>query len=79
MSEGKEMVGDLIEEIYPDLRDLTTMSESEIRQYFSQWVILAARNIDIDAVNNAVLEKLSNNSKVYASADCAFNDAGGNK
>ena len=76
MSEGKETVQDLIEEIYPDLCNIATLSESEIRQYFSQWVILAARNIDVDAVNNAVLEKLSNNSKVYASADCAFNDAG---
>ena len=76
MSEGKETVQDLIEEIYPDLHDLATLSESGIRQYFSQRVILAARNIDVDAVNNAVLKKLSNNSKVYASADCAFNDAG---
>ena len=76
MSEGKETVQDLIEEIYPKLHDLATLSESEIRQYFSQRVILAARNIDVDAVNNAVLERLSNNSKVYASADCAFNDAG---
>src|SRR5436189_4821051 len=76
MSEGKETVQDLIEEIYPDLCNIATLSESEIRQYFSQRVILAARNIDVDAVNNAVLKKLSNNSKVYASADCAFNDAG---
>ena len=76
MSEGKETVQDLIEEIYPDLHDLATLSESEIRQYFSQRVILAARNIDVNAVNNAVLEKLSKDSKVYASADCSFNDAG---
>ena len=76
MSEGTETVQDLIEEIYPDLHDLTTLSESEMRQYFSQRVILAARNIDVDAVNNTVLEKLSNDSKVYASADHAFNDAG---
>ena len=76
MSEGKETVQDLIEEIYPDLCDIATMSESAIKQYFSQRVILAARNIDVDAVNNTVITKLSNNSKVYASADSAFNDAG---
>jgi ATP-dependent DNA helicase PIF1 len=76
MSEGNETVQDLIEGIYPDLHNIATLSESEIRQYFSQRVILAARNIDVDAVNNTVLKKLSNNSKVYASADYAFNDAG---
>src|SRR5947207_2974487 len=77
MSEGKETVQDLIDEIYPDLYDIATMSESVIRQYFSQWVILATRNIDVDAVNNAILKKISNDPKVYASVDSAFNDAGG--
>jgi hypothetical protein len=76
MSEEKKTVRDLIEEIYPDLYEIAMMSEDEIRQYFSQRVILAARNIDVDAVNNVVLEKLSNNPKVYTSADYAFNDAG---
>jgi len=76
MSEGKETVQDLIEEIYPDLDDIAMFSESIIRQYFNQRVILAARNIDVDAVNNIVLKKLFNDSKVYTSADYAFNDAG---
>ena len=76
MSDGRETVQDLIEEIYPDLHDITTMSETMTRQYFSQRVILAARNIDVDAVNDAVLKKHPDNPKVYASADCAFNDAG---
>lgn len=76
MPKGKQTVQDLIDEIYPDLDNLAMSSESDIRQYFSQRVILAARNIDVEAVNNVVLQKVSNNSKVYASADHAFNDAG---
>src|SRR6266516_519449 len=52
------------------------MSENELRQYFSERVILAARNVDVDSINNAVLQRLSDDSKVYVSADSAFNDAG---
>jgi len=73
---GKDTVDDLIEEIYPGLHDLTSMSESEIRRYFSRRVILAARNIDVDAVNNVILKRLTDDSKVYHSADSAFNDGG---
>lgn len=76
MPEGRETAEDLIDEIYLDLWDLPSISENQIRQYFSQRVILAARNIDVDSINDAVLQRLPNNSKVYASADSAFNDAG---
>jgi len=76
MPEGRETVEALIDEIYPDLHHLSSMSENELRQYFSERVILAARNVDVDSINNAVLQRLSDDSKVYLSADSAFNDAG---
>jgi len=76
MPEGRETLQDLIDDIYPNLCNLHEMSEGATKQYFSQRVILAARNVDVDAVNNDVVKKLSNNSKLYASADNAFNDAG---
>jgi len=76
MPERKKTVQDLIEEIYSDLHEVASMSENEIRYYFSRRVILAARNVDVDMINNAVLQMLSNDSKIYASADSAFNDGG---
>jgi len=77
MPVGKETVEDLIREIYPDLDRITSpMSERSICEYFSQRVILAARNVDVDAINNAVLQMLPGESKIYSSADSAFNDAG---
>lgn len=76
MPEGRETVEDLIEEIYPHLYNLPSMSEETIRQYLSECVILAARNVDVDAINNAVLQMLPGDQKVYLSADSAFNDAG---
>ena len=70
-------IQDLIHETYSDLQHITSLpSESMIREYFSQRVILAARNIDVDAINNTVLEMLQGNTKIYSSADSAFNDAG---
>ena len=76
MPDGSETVEDLIEEIYPDLYNLPSMSEETIQQYLSEYVILAARNVDVDAINNAVLQMLPGDQKVYLSADSAFNDAG---
>src|SRR5436305_14462291 len=72
----RKTIKDLIRELYLDLNDLVSfMSESRIRQYFSQCVILIARNIDVNFINNVVLQRLSENFKVYVSADSAFNDA----
>jgi ATP-dependent DNA helicase PIF1 len=74
---GKETVQDLIREIYPDLYGIiSSISKSSIHDYFSQRVIIAARNIDVNAINNAVLQMLPGNSKTYSSADSAFNDGG---
>ena len=77
MPAGSETIEDLIHEIYPELHNLSSsMSEDMIQQYFSQRVILAARNVDVDAINNSVLQTLPGESKIYSSADSAFNDAG---
>jgi len=77
MPVGKETVEDLIHEIYSDLSHITSStSENTVCQYFSKRVILAARNIDVDAINNSVLQILHGDVKTYSSADSAFNDAG---
>jgi ATP-dependent DNA helicase PIF1 len=77
MPVGRETVEDLIHEIYSDLHTITSsISGHAICEYFSQRVILAARNIDVDAINNAVLQMLVGDTKIYYSADSAFNDAG---
>ena len=76
MPDGRDTIEDLIDEIYPDLHNLPSMSQNTIRQYFKQRVILAARNNDVDVINNTLLQTLPGDSKTYASADSAFNDAG---
>jgi ATP-dependent exoDNAse (exonuclease V) alpha subunit len=77
MPVSRETLQDLIDEIYPDLHHVTSsMSENAIREYFSQRVILAARNVDVDAINNTILQMLPGDAKIYSSADSAFNDAG---
>jgi DNA helicase Pif1, 2B domain len=77
MPVARETLQHLIDEIYTDLHHVTSsMSENAIREYFSQRVILAPRNVDVDAINNTVLQMLSGDAKIYSSADSAFNDAG---
>lgn len=76
MPPGRETVEDLVTEIYPDLTVVPSLSEGERRRYFSQRVILAARNVDVDAINNSVLQTLVETEKMYLSADMAFNDGG---
>jgi ATP-dependent DNA helicase PIF1 len=74
MPTGRETVEDLIHEIYSDLHH--PMAESAIHEYFSQRVILAARNVDVDAINETILQMLPGEAKTYSSVDSAFNDAG---
>ena len=77
MPQGSETIQDLIYEIYPDLHNLpSTLSQNMIRQYFSQRVILAARNTDVDTINDSILQMLPDESKVYSSADGAFDEGG---
>lgn len=74
---GCEIVQDLIYEIYPDLDHIdSSMAMSMIHEYFSQRVILAARNTDVDVINDSILCTLTGESKTYFSADSAFNDGG---
>jgi PIF1-like helicase len=77
MPVGRETVEALIYEIYSDLHHITSpMSESAIREYFSQRVILAARNVDVDAINETILRMLPGEAKTYSRVDSAFIDAG---
>jgi hypothetical protein len=44
--------------------------------YFSERVILAAKNINVDSLNNAALERLPGEENTYHGADEAFDDGG---
>jgi hypothetical protein len=66
----------LINAVYPDLERLHRLSPDERTSYLSERVILAAKNIDVDALNDATLDILPDESKTYHSADEAFNDSG---
>lgn len=71
---ARQTVQDLIHEIYLHLHHITfSISESGIQKYFSQRVILAARNVNIDTINNTSLQMLPGNVKIYSNADSAFN------
>jgi ATP-dependent DNA helicase PIF1 len=66
----------LIDTVYPNLNELYNLSEHEQTIYFSERVILAAKNVDVDALNEATLQRLLNEEKTYHSADEAFEDGG---
>ena len=65
---------DLIDKVYPDIKLLHSKLEDYRRHYFSERVILTARNTDVDEINNAVLARLCGEEKTYLSADSAFQD-----
>src|SRR5947199_9312136 len=75
MTIGRETMQDLAEEIYSDLHDIVSLPQHTMQKYFSQRAILAARNVDVDSINETVLQRLSEHQKEYISADSAFNDA----
>src|SRR5947207_9666255 len=64
----------LIDKVYPDIKHLHSENENNRRLYFSERVILTARNADVDAINDAVVSQLCGNAKTYLSADSAFQD-----
>jgi len=65
---------ELIDTIYPDLNELYDLPEQEQTMYFSERVILAAKNVDVDTLNEATLQRLPTEEKTYHSADEAFED-----
>ena len=67
---------DLIDKVYPDIQHLHSNDENDRLQYFSERVILAARNVDVDAINDIILDRLCGDGKIYLSADSAFQDGG---
>jgi hypothetical protein len=66
----------LIDTVYPDLNSLSNLPENDQTTYFSERVILAAKNVDVDLLNEAALVRLANEEKTYRSADEAFEDGG---
>ena len=64
----------LIDKIYLDIDHIHDQSNDFKAQYFSERVILAARNVEVDTVNESILERLPGESRTYTSADSAFID-----
>lgn len=51
-------------------------SDEQRRQYFSERVILSARNFDVDKENESILERFPGELKEYLSSDSACQDGG---
>jgi hypothetical protein len=66
-------VSSLIDTIYPGIYDPLQHSD----EYFSQRVILACRNDDVDDLNHHVLHKFPGQEQVFHSADSILNDGDG--
>jgi ATP-dependent exoDNAse (exonuclease V) alpha subunit len=65
----------LISSVYPDLQGLSTSSDLNLKtKYFSDRVILAARNQSVDTINEEVLSQMHDRGRTYFSADAAYND-----
>jgi ATP-dependent exoDNAse (exonuclease V) alpha subunit len=65
----------LIRTIYSDMDSQSLSSISGKEEYFRERVILAARNVDVDKINEAALNLLPGQSKIYLSADEATGDS----
>ena len=76
MPESDDQVNDLIDKIYPHVDNLNNISDNKRWRYFSERVILAAKNSDVDVLNEMTLDRLEGQEKIYHSADEAFNDGG---
>jgi ATP-dependent exoDNAse (exonuclease V) alpha subunit len=62
----------LIDSVYPRINS----SELPPPEYFKRRMILAARNGDVDAINNEILRRMPGQSKTYVSADSVVSEAG---
>jgi hypothetical protein len=66
-------VASLIDSIYPGIYDPAQHSD----QYFSERVILASKNDDVDDLNHHLLSKFPGQEQVFHSADSIQNDENG--
>jgi hypothetical protein len=62
--------------VYPGIENICGWSEEETRNYFGERVILSARNADVDAVNDLILDLIPGQPKLYTSSDLALQDGG---
>ena len=76
LSASEASLNHLINKVYPDIEYLHLKDENHMHQYFSERVILTARNADVDIINDSVMNQLSGEAKTYLSADVAFQDGG---
>jgi ATP-dependent exoDNAse (exonuclease V) alpha subunit len=61
---------------YPHVNTVHEISEDERWTYFTERVILAAKNSDVSDLNEKTLKWLMGEEKTYYSADSAFDDGG---
>jgi len=76
LPESDDQVNDLIDKIYPHVHHLNNLSDNKRWIYLSERAILAAKNSDVDILNETTLSKLEGREKLYHSADEAFDDGG---
>lgn len=60
--------------MYPDIANATTTDICSLQQYFSERAILAPRNNNVDAFNDAILSTFPGDEKAYFSADSYVTD-----
>ena len=58
LPESDDQVNDLIDKIYPHVDNLNNISDNKRWRYFSERVILAAKNSDVDVLNEMTLDRL---------------------
>lgn len=67
----KYVFSDIISSIYPNINGPLPSAK-----YFSERIILTARNIDVDDVNKHVLACMPGNSRTYSSVDSVVSETG---
>src|SRR5436305_4579196 len=72
LSHFEMSVNQFIEKIYLNINSLLHLFKSETLRYFSERVILASLNAEIDDFNHVCLNQFSEDSKMYLSVDTAI-------
>ena len=70
-------IDQIIDRVYHGIDTIETLSESMRQTYFSERVILAPLNVDVDELNDACIDRLTaHQSKTFLSIDAAINESG---
>ena len=61
----------LINYIYPNIGQL----QPSLHQFFSEWIMLSSRNVDVDEINEIILNQFPGEVRKFHSADWVVNDS----